>query len=291
MVLQKVALRPALSGADAMFVIKEYKFKTFNRIDGHRANYAVLSNGFNNPRGIKYSPTSEFSYEFNILSKLNHEQIPHAYDIGQGDLYEDDKLIISQNFMVLEHFPGTDLVEYYKEKSMLDTKQIDSIIKHFITLCDPLGHLHSMDYLHGDIKPGHLLLNGSTDKVCLIDFECASKKGEFVGGCTREYASPEQKLQMLIMKDFFKYYKHPENEAKIFIDSKTDLYSLGVVLYQILTNNLWDESQPPPRHINKGNPRKLDNIVMGLLETKVSARISSAEELKRELNSISGTSA
>lgn len=291
MVLQEVALRPALSEANVMFVIKDYKFQAFNRIDGHRSNYAILSNGFNNPRGIKYSPTSEFSHEFNILSKLNHEQIPRAYDIGQGDLYEDGKFLISQNFMVLEHFPDTDLVEHYKEKNISDTKQIDCVTKHFISICDPLQYIHSNDYLHGDIKPGHLVLNSNTDKVHLIDFECASKKGELVGGCTREYASPEQKLQKLIIKDFFKYYKHPENEAKIFIDGKTDLYSLGAVLYQILTNKLWDESQIPPSHINKVIPKKLDNIILGLLEIKISDRLSSAEELKRELNSVSGTCA
>ncbi|HLG30858.1 MAG TPA: protein kinase [Candidatus Brocadiales bacterium] len=278
MVLQEVEVR--------MFVIKGYKFQVFNRIDGHRANYAVLDNSFTVPRGIKYSPDSEFSHEFNILSKLSHEQIPHAYDIGQGDLYEDGRFIISQNFVVLEHFPGVDLVEYYKEKNMLDTKRIDTVIKHFITLCDPLQYLHEKGYIHGDIKPGHLLLNRNTDRVCLVDFECAIKKGELVGGCTREYASPEQKLQMLIIKDFFKYYKHPENEATIFIDGRTDLYSLGVVLYQILTNKLWNGSQGLPSHINKEIPQRLDNIVLGLLETKISDRISSAEELKRELNSV-----
>lgn len=286
MVLQEVALRPALSGANVMFVIKGYKFQAFNRISGHRSNYAILSDGFSNPKGIKYSPDSEFSHEFNILSKLNHEQIPHAYNIGQGDLHEDSRFIISQNFIVLEHFPGIDLVEYYKERDMFDTKQIDNVIKHFITLCDPLQYLHEKGYIHGDIKPGHLLLNKNTDKVCLIDFECAVKKGELVGGCTPEYASPEQKLQMLIIRDFFKYYKHPENEAKLFIDGRTDLYSLGVVLYQILTNKLWNESQSLPSHFNKEIPRKLDNIVLGLLETKISDRISSAKELKRELNSL-----
>ncbi len=269
-----------------MFVIKGYKFQAFSRIDGHKANYAVLSNSFNVPKGIKYSPDSEFSHEFNILSKLNHEQIPHAYDIGQGDLYEDSRFIISQNFVVLEHFPGVDLVEYYKERNVLDTKQIDTVIKHFITLCDPLQYLHEKGYIHGDIKPGHLLLNRDTDRVCLVDFECAIKKGELVGGCTREYASPEQKLQMLIIKDFFKYYKHPENEATIFIDGRTDLYSLGTVLYQILTNKLWNESQSPPSHFNKEIPQRLDNIVLGLLETKISDRISSVEELEKELNSV-----
>lgn len=278
MVLSKVAL--------SMFVIEGYKFQAFNRRDGHRANYAILSNGFDDLRGIKYSPDFEFSHEFNILSKLNHEQIPHAYDMGQGDLYEDGRFIISQNFMVLEHFPGIDLVEYYKEKNLLDTRQIDSVIKHFITLCNPLQYLHEKGYIHGDIKPGHLLLNRSTGRVCLIDFECAVKQGELIGGSTRGYASPEQELQMLIIKDFFKYYKHPENEAKLFIDGRTDLYSLGVVLYQILTNKLWSESLSPPSHINKEIPQKLDNIVLGLLETKISDRISSAEELKRELNSV-----
>lgn len=275
MVLQEVARR--------MFVIKGYKFQVFNRVDGHRANYAILSNSFGDPRGIKYSPDSEFSHEFNILSKLSHEQIPRVYDIGQGDLYENGRFIISQNFMVLEHFPGTDLVEYYRENNMFDARQIKNVIKHFITLCELLQYLHSNGYLHGDIKPGHLILNGSTDKICLIDFECAIKQGELLGGCTREYASPEQKLQMLVVKDFFKYYKHPENEARIFIDGRADLYSTGAVLYQILTNKRWYETQTPPSHFNKEIPQKLDNIILGLLETKISDRIGSAEELKREL--------
>lgn len=278
MVIQEVASK--------MFVIRGYKFQGFNRVDGHRANYAVLHNSFGDPRGIKYSPDIEFSHEYNILSKLDHEQIPCVFDLGHGDLYEDGRFIISQNFMVLEHFPGIDLVEYYKEKDMGDTRQIDSVIKHFITICDPLQYLHSNDYVHGDLKPGHLVLNSDTNKVCLIDFECAIKKGDMLGGCTRDYASPEQKLQMIIVRDFFKYYKKPENEAKIFIDGKTDLYTVGIILYQILTNKSWDEVQLPPGQINESVPKKLDDIILRLLKTKISDRISSAESLRMELTSI-----
>lgn len=268
-----------------MYRINKYHFNDFKcQANLHKSNYAVLIDA--PEKGIKYSPDFDFSEEYYILKELNNPQIPTTYDFGQGELFRDEKFLIKQNFIVLQHISGYDLFEYFQEKDMENAETIDEVVKLFITLCDPLQYLHSKNYIHCDIKPGHLILNQKKDLVYLIDFELAIKRGGIIKGISKEYASPEQLQMLTYLKDRPRKFHYEAISSVIRLDGRTDLYSAGLIFYQILTKKLWQIEKVLPRQINTHIPQKLEEILNNLLEVNLSDRIPSAEELKRVLGNI-----
>ncbi|HHT9107544.1 MAG TPA: serine/threonine protein kinase [Candidatus Wunengus sp. YC63] len=268
-----------------MYRINKYPFNDFKcQANLHKSNYAVLINA--PEKGIKYSPDFDFSEEYYLLKELNHTQIPIAYDFGQGELFRDEKFLIKQNFIVLQHINGYDLVDYFAEKDVEDNNTIEEAVKLFISICDPLQYLHSKHYVHCDLKPGHLILNHKTWLVHLIDFELSIKRGGIIKGISKEYASPEQLQMLACLKDLPRKVHYEAISSTIRLDGRTDLYSVGLILYQILTKKLWQAEKVPPTRINNHIPQKLEDIIKGLLEVNVSSRIPSAEELKKALSSI-----
>ncbi|MFK7891165.1 MAG: serine/threonine-protein kinase [Granulosicoccus sp.] len=143
----------------------------------------------------------------------NHPHIVTTYDIGQeGSLY----------YIAMQYLPGPTL------KDLLDSKEphkhpVDIVIR----IADALAYLHEKGYVHRDIKPANILFNEANEAV-LADFGIAKAKdrhtqltiaGAIVG--TAKYMSPEQA------------------KAEAQVDGRSDLYSLGVVFYELLTR------QPP----------------------------------------------
>ncbi len=268
-----------------MYRINKYQFNEFKcQASLHKSNYAVLINVPD--KGIKYSPDFDFSEEYYILKELNHPQIPTAGDFGQGELFKDGKFLIRQNFIVLQHINGYDLVDYFSEKDVENVETVEEAIKFFTTVCDPLQHVHDKHYIHCDLKPGHLILNQKTGVVHIIDFELAIKWGGIIKGISKEYASPEQ-LQMLnYLKDLPRKVHYEALSSSVRLDGRTDLYAIGLILYQILTKKSWQTEKIPPRKINGQIPEKLGKIIYGLLEANVANRIPSAEELKKLLSNV-----
>lgn len=268
-----------------MYTIKKYQFNDFKcQANLHKANYAVL---VNMPEyGLKYSPDSDFSEEYHLLKELSHPQIPTACDFGQGDLFKDEKLLIKQNFVVLQHVNGYDLIDYFNEKNVEQPGVIDEIIKLFTTVCDPLQYLHNKNYIHCDLKPGHLIITQKTGLVSLVDFELAIKFGDIIKGISREYASPEQLQMLAYLKDRPRKAHHQDISATIRLDGKTDLYSVGLLLYQVVTKKIWQVEKTLPSQINRFVPRELEEVILSLLETNTADRMPSADVLKTALSSI-----
>ncbi|MEK7750063.1 MAG: hypothetical protein AAB277_03725, partial [Planctomycetota bacterium] len=105
-------------------------------------------------------------------------------------------------------------------------------------------------------------------------------------GISKEYASPEQLQMLAYLKDLPRKVHYEAISSTIRLDGRTDLYSVGLILYQILTKKLWQAEKVLPSQINDHIPQKLEEIIKGLLEVNVSNRIPSAEELKKALSSI-----
>ncbi len=94
-----------------MFRLGQYQFESFKYRPGHRANYAVLSKPGDREWGLKYSPTYSYSSEYDVLKKLSHPQIPKRYDCGRSELFKNDKLVLREHYIVLQHFEGEDIVQ------------------------------------------------------------------------------------------------------------------------------------------------------------------------------------
>ncbi|MHC4268652.1 MAG: serine/threonine protein kinase [Planctomycetota bacterium] len=269
-----------------MYKLGKHQFESFKYRPGHRANYAVLIEPGNNQYGIKYSPTYSYEREYKVLNNFSHPQIPKRFDFGRSELFDNDKLVLNEYFIALQHFEGEDLVEYYKQKEIPDSGEIENVIKYIASVAEPLQYLHSKGYVHADIKPGHLILNPDTGTIGLIDLELSIKSGELINGLTVEYASPEQKHMNNLLRDVTDERGEKDVLKQVKIDGKTDLYTIGLILYEVLTGQIRAHISEPPREINFAVPQKLNEITLGLLEEDPSNRISSVEKLKTELSSI-----
>ena len=268
-----------------MYSINKHCFKEFRIAPGHRANYAILCNPEfkENQWGMKYHPSNNYAREYKVLSQFSHPQIPTRYQEGQDIMYKDGKFVLSQSYIVMTHFEGEDVVEYYKKKGLPDQHEIGHVIQYFSSASLPLAHMHSKGYIHCDIKPGHLILNPATGTMALIDLECAIKTGEIICGMSKEYAAPEQ-------KEMIRLLRNGEGEKsvlkKVRMYAASDLYSVGLIFYRAMTGKLWQEAAIPPNEINSAIPDKLNKIVLGLLEENPDNRIQTAEAFKTELEAV-----
>jgi serine/threonine protein kinase len=116
--------------------------------------------------------------------------------------------------------------------------------------------------------------------------ELSIKSGELINGLTVAYASPEQKHMNNLLRNVTDERGEKDVLKQVKIDGKTDLYTIGLILYEVLTGQIRAHISEPPREINFAVPQKLNEITLGLLEEDPSNRISSVEKLKTELSSI-----
>lgn len=269
-----------------MYKLGKYYFEGFTHKPGHSANYAVLTKPVHKKWGIKYSPIYCYSHEHDILNSFSHPQIPSSYDYGREELFENGKSVLNEHYIVLEHYEGEDVVEHYKKKRLPKIREIKKIIRYFSSAAEPLRYLHSNGFVHTDIKPGHIIINPETETAGLIDLKLTIEIGEVIKGISWDYASPEQKKMTKLLRNLPKGKGEREVLSQVNIDGRADLYSIGLILYEILTGRLWAYTRKSPIEINKLVPQKLDGIVMGLLEHDPSNRIPSAEKFKEELERV-----
>ncbi len=269
-----------------MYRLGKYKFGGFKHNPGHRSNYALLAKLGGRKLGMKYSSLYGFANESNTLNNLSHPQIPKCYDFGRGGFFEKDKFLFKEHYIVLQHFEGDNILRYYKKKKLTRYPVINKIVKHFLNVAKILEYIHSTGYIHTDIRPGHLILSPDTGIIGLIDLELTIKRGELIKGISWGYASPEQKQMAKQLRDYSEKTAEKKTLLLPKVDEKTDLYSIGLILYEILIRKSWIYMRQSPIKVNKLIPQKLNDIVMGLLEDDQSCRIPSAEVLIAELKRV-----
>src|SRR3990167_1618125 len=199
-----------------MYSIDKYCFKEFKIVPGHRANYAILCKPEykENQWGMKYSPANNYQREYKILPLFSHPQISARYAEGNAMMHKDGKSVIIQNYLIISHFEGEDVVEYYKKKGLPNQDEMENVIRYFTNATLPLHHMHSKGYIHCDIKPGHLILNPATGTMEMIHL-------------LRSMSDREDEKSVL---------------KKVRLNTASDIYSVGLIFYQVLTGKLWQET-------------------------------------------------
>jgi tRNA A-37 threonylcarbamoyl transferase component Bud32 len=209
-----------------------------------------------------------FAREARTLAKLNHPHVVAVHDFGEaGGLY----------YLVMEHVDGPNLREVL-QAGQLAPEQTLAIVPQ---ICDALQYAHEEEVVHRDIKPENILLD-RRGRVKIADFGLAKllnrPRAEFTLTGSRQvmgtldYMAPEQR------------------HSPLQIDHRADIYSLGVVFYEMLTGALPLGRFAPPSQKAAVDAR-LDEVVFRALETDPEQRYQSVSAVKADVESIAGRQA
>jgi len=231
------------------------------------------------------SALRRFEYESQLLARLRHPGIAQVYDAGT---HRDAEFTVP--YFAMEYIVGAKPVTVYAKEKKLGTRER---IKLFINVCDAVHHGHQKGIIHRDLKPGNILVD-SHGQVKIIDFGVARSTdsdlavttlqtdvGQLIG--TLQYMSPEQCAA------------DPHD-----IDTRSDVYALGVVFYELLCERLPYEIKGAAIHeatrvIREQEPTRLstqnktlrgdvETIALKALEKDRDRRYRSASELADDLN-------
>ena len=224
-----------------------------------------------------------FEREARAASQLNHPGICTIYDIEDSN---------GQPFIVMEKLEGLSL----KERLMGEPMDLEEILDISIQVADALAACHEKGIIHRDIKPANIFITKS-GQVKILDFGLAKMAPAYA---TSEYAAPEDPLS--IAGDIFgtAVYMSPEQARGEELDARSDLFSLGVVLYQMATgkkpfagNNtvttleaVLNRKPIPPLKLNPKLPPDLQGIIGRAMEKSRENRYPSALALKADLQAL-----
>ena len=196
---------------------------------------------------------ARFEAERQALALMEHPHIAKVYDAGATEL--------GRPYFVMEYMPGVPLTEYCDSQRL----PIKQRLRLFLDVCDAIQHAHQKGIIHRDVKPTNILVQIVGDRPVLrvIDFGIAkatgysltertlfTDHGQLIG--TPEYMSPEQ----------------AQGGAQG-VDTRTDIYALGVVLYELLTGTLPFE----PTSLRTGTVEDIQNRIREEHPDKPSTRI------------------
>ncbi|HSO26733.1 MAG TPA: protein kinase [Anaerolineales bacterium] len=221
---------------------------------------------------------ARFREEAKAAANLSHPNIVTVHDFGlDGD----------QVFIVMEYVPGTDLKSLIRQRGHFT---LHETLDLHLQACDGIGYAHRVGLVHCDVKPQNMLITPDY-RLKVVDF-----------GIARALASisPDEKAEVVWGSP---QYFSPEQAAGRAPSPASDVYSLGVVLYEMLTGSLpfsdpsaeelarlHRESLPPsPRRLNPAIPLELERIVLKTLAKEPAQRYRNADQLGRVLRSFRET--
>ncbi len=265
--------QPAESSADNGLVVASYT--TLRRIGeggfstvyqardaaGHDVAIKVLNENFVDSREI----LERFRRAAAIVEKFDHPNIVHV--LGLVD-------VGGRPGLVMEFVQGKTLEQVIQEKSALG---VDQAVNIAVQMCDALAYAHERGVIHRDVKPSNILLlpkgSDSQEKwvAKLTDFDIAKIVTET--GFTRS------RIQMGTP-----YFVAPEQwQGKHDIDGRADVFSLGVVLYYMLTGTVPQGRFGHPSDTNPGIPRRVGSVILKAVALNRDIRYPDMAELKKAL--------
>jgi beta-lactam-binding protein with PASTA domain/tRNA A-37 threonylcarbamoyl transferase component Bud32 len=212
-----------------------------------------------------------FRREAQSAASLSHPNVVSVYDVGQ----EEDT-----HFIVMEYIEGSNLNDIIKAKAPLQATEAVHIATQ---ICDALDHAHTNGIIHRDIKP-HNILIGKNGRVKVTDF-----------GIARAITSSTITQTGSVIGSV--HYFSPEHAKGVTAGEKSDLYSLGIVIYQMLTAKLPFIGESPisvalkhlqepvedPRVVNPMIPQSVENVILKSLRKRPEERYTTAGEMLRDL--------
>ncbi len=230
-----------------------------------------------------------FTREAQALARLNHPNIVTVYDFGAvaqaSSLSPSEKEPAKSetgatpvlHYLLMEFVDGLNLRQLLQAGKMPSAQALTIVPK----ICEALQYAHEQGIVHRDIKPENILLDKS-GRVKIADFGIAKMMGDETGQQTLTGAKEAVGTP---------HYMAPEQiEKPLTVDHRADIYSLGVVFYEMLTGELpLGKFQPPSAKVQIDV--RLDEVVLHALEKEPERRYQQASVLKTEVETIAQTSA
>lgn len=203
-----------------------------------------------------------FLTEIKVLQELTHESIVRVYDLDF-----DEKMGLQ--FFTMANVPGKTLHQHiFDSGGKLPQDEVIAIAQK---LCLALKFAHAKT-IHRDLKPANVMINESGD-ITILDFGLA------------KLLDPNFLAHSNMVMGTFNYQSPEQRTDPTAVTLRTDLFSLGIMIYEMLTGEVPAGSFDPPSHLVKGVSKKLDRVVMKCLQNRQERRFQSADELWEELES------
>ena len=217
-----------------------------------------------------------FRREARAAAGLGHPNIAGVYDYGEDN---------GCHFIVMELVEGRDLSQVLRTEGPISPKRTVAIVSQ---ICAALGHAHAAGIIHRDVKPANVIV-GDGDRVKVTDFGIARAAGD-------------SKLTMTGSVLGTAHYISPEQANGAPLSPRSDLYSLGIVIYESLTGALpftgsspmsvamrhLNDEMPAPSELNQTVPEALDRVVEKATMKDPSARYADATEMGAALEASVG---
>jgi len=215
-----------------------------------------------------------FSNELRLARKIRHKNICQMFDLGEEQ---------GTHFITMEFVPGQDLKGLIRQSGQLAIGTTINIAKQ---ICNGLTEAHKSGVIHRDLKPSNIMID-KEGNVRIMDFGIArSLEAKGITGVGVMIGTPE--------------YMSPEQVEGKDVDQRSDIYSLGIILYEMVTGRVPFEgdtpftigvkhkSEPPrnPKEINSQIPDDLNNMILKCLGKEKKQRYQSAGEAHAELENI-----
>ncbi len=226
---------------------------------------------------------SRFKQEVDITGKLHHPNIVSVHDIGMQP----------RAFMVMDYLQGESLAYMLSQSSRIDYKRSLPI---FLQICEGLTYIHKKGIVHRDLKPSNIMLleeKGKKDFVKIVDF-----------GIAKMMLKKSRSLSRLLPEELCgsPFYISPEQCQRKSVDARSDIYSLGCLMYRTITGHQpitgGDYLECLQNHVSQAPkcfddfcpeisiPNNLENIILKCIAKERENRFQSTNELKEALESL-----
>jgi serine/threonine protein kinase len=217
---------------------------------------------------------ARFNNELRLARKISHRHVCRMYDLGEEG---------PSHFITMEYVPGEDLKRFIKRSGQLAVRKAVSIARQ---VCEGLAEAHNLGIIHRDLKPQNIMID-SEGNTRIMDFGIArflegegmTTQGVMIG--TPDYMAPEQ----------------AELEG---VDQRSDIYALGIILFEMVTGRVpfegktplsvamkhKNQAPPDPRDFNAQVTEDLSRVIHTCLEKEKSQRYQNVEELLADLKNI-----